>query len=86
MTKGEVVLLGSDNSKSKGKCYGKGSKKLTNQRITKIIEPGKISLSSPSFLSFYFRKKSSLGIFQYIDKIESVVTWEDYAKNLLAII
>ncbi|WP_442941034.1 hypothetical protein [Nostoc sp.] len=57
MTKVEVVLQGSGNLKSKGKCYGKDSKKVTNQTITKTIEQGKKSLSSPYFLGFYFRKK-----------------------------
>jgi len=55
MTKVEAVLQGRGNSKNKGKCYDKDSKKLTNQ--TKTIEQGKISLSSPYFLGFYFRKK-----------------------------
>ncbi|WP_181373896.1 hypothetical protein [Nostoc commune] len=67
MTKVEVVLQERGNSKNKGKCYDKDSKKLTSQRITKTIEQGKISLSSPYFLGFYFRKKENLGIFQYID-------------------
>ncbi|MFW9265080.1 hypothetical protein, partial [Nostoc sp. CALU 546] len=57
MTKVEAVLLGSVNSKSKGKCYCKDSRKLINQRITKMREQGKISLSSPYFFGFYFRKK-----------------------------
>ncbi|MBE8970812.1 hypothetical protein IQ277_32775 [Nostocales cyanobacterium LEGE 12452] len=67
MTKVEVVLLGSVNSKNKGKCYAKDLKKVTSQRITKTIDQGKINLSFPYFLGFYFKKKENLEIFQYRD-------------------